>query len=301
MFLSDFKPLFMKGLTALLPTVVTIALLVWAFNWINGHIASPITGLIITFMPKDPEFPLLDWLAEDDPLEFGQKIDKIDPVTGRQLTIEHEIIHHAACDSADPDVRKAARKRRAEAQWKILFTKFPLNSVGFLIAIALVYAIGFVLTGLIGRATLRMAESVLLRIPFIRAIYPNIKQVTDFLIGDRQYEFGGVVAVQYPRKGIWSVGLLTGQAMSTIEEHADSTGLVTIFIPSSPTPITGYTITVPKEDVIELAISLDEALRFTISGGVIRPPSEGGQPEMAMKDVSAGKLMLDDRKSGPKT
>ncbi|MCH8053202.1 MAG: DUF502 domain-containing protein, partial [Planctomycetes bacterium] len=126
----------------------------------------------------------------------------------------------------------------------------------------------------------------------IRSLDPTVKQVTDFLFGDRQIEFGGVVAVEYPRRGVWSLGLLTGPAMKTIEKTASADDLVTVFIPSSPTPVTGYTITVPRADVIELALSIDEALRFTISGGVIKPPSEGGQPEMAMKDVFQGKKLL---------
>ena len=133
---------------------------------------------------------------------------------------------------------------------------------------------------------------MVLRIPMIRSLYPNIKQVTDFLFGDRQIEFGGVVAVEYPRKGIWSLGLLTGPAMKTISEHAAAGEYVTVFIPSSPTPITGYTITVSRSSIIELTLSIDEALRFTISGGVIKPPSEGGQPEMAMRDVFAGAKFL---------
>ena len=86
-------------------------------------------------------------------------------------------------------------------------------------------------------------------------------------------EFSGVVAVPYPRKGIWSVGLLTGTPMKAIQESAGEE-MVTIFIPSSPTPVTGYTITVPRRDIIELALSVDEALRFIISAGVIKPDTE---------------------------
>jgi len=299
MFVSDFKRLFMKGLAALLPTVVTIALLLWAFNWVNGHIASPITDWIITFLP-DPEGEVPTFFAntfsfdaEEDPLKYGEKLEQFDPETGAQLTREYLVIHHEACTSDVEEIAIPARKRRAEALWRIVFTKWRLNIIGFLLAIVVVYIVGYVLSGLLGRTVLRMVESMVLRIPFIRSLYPNVKQVTDFLFGDRQIEFGGVVAVEYPRRGVWSLGLLTGPAMKTIEKSASANDLVTVFIPSSPTPVTGYTITVPRADVIELALSIDEALRFTISGGVIKPPSEGGQPEMAMKDVFQGKKLPD--------
>ncbi len=201
------------------------------------------------------------------------------------------IIHHEACTSEVEEIAIPARKRRAEALWRIVFTKWRLNVIGFILAIVIVYIVGYVLSGLLGRTVLRMMESMVLRIPFIRSLYPNVKQVTDFLFGDRQIEFGGVVAVEYPRRGVWSLGLLTGPAMKTIEKSASADDLVTVFIPSSPTPVTGYTITVPRSDVIELVLSIDEALRFTISGGVIKPPSEGGQPEMAMKDVFGSKKL----------
>jgi uncharacterized membrane protein len=104
----------------------------------------------------------------------------------------------------------------------------------------------------------------------IRAIYPNIKQVTDFLLTDRNVEFSGVVAVEYPRKGVWSVGLSTGGPMKQVQGRV-SDELVSVFIPSSPTPITGYVVQVPRQDVIELNMTIDEGLRFTISGGVIKP------------------------------
>ncbi len=87
MFVNDFKRLFMKGLAALLPTVVTIALLLWAFNWVNGHIASPITDWIITFLP-DPEGEVPTFFAntfsfdaEQDPLTYGEKLEQFDPET----------------------------------------------------------------------------------------------------------------------------------------------------------------------------------------------------------------------------
>jgi uncharacterized membrane protein len=91
------------------------------------------------------------------------------------------------------------------------------------------------------------------------------------------------VTVEYPRKGIWAVGLVTGGTMRSIEH--ESGDALTIFIPSSPTPFTGYTITVPRGEVHELPISIDEALRFTISGGVLVPPHEA-LPERDSEDPS---------------
>ena len=115
-----------------------------------------------------------------------------------------------------------------------------------------------------------ICQGLLYRIPLIRAIYPHVKQVTDFLLSERQVEFSGVVAVEYPRKGTWSVALSTGRPINTVQNSVEEE-LITVFIPSSPTPVTGYVIQVPRHETIELSLSIDEALRFTISGGVIKP------------------------------
>ena len=108
--------------------------------------------------------------------------------------------------------------------------------------------------------------------PFLNRVYPHIKQITDFLFAQNKKDqlFLRVVGVEYPRKGIWSVGLVTGAGLKRL---ADNTGneFLTILIPTSPTPFTGFVIMVPEEDTINLDITVEEALRFTISGGVITP------------------------------
>ena len=115
-----------------------------------------------------------------------------------------------------------------------------------------------------------MIDRGFFRTPVVKRIYPYVKQVTDFLLSERKLEFSRVVAVEYPRKGVWSLGLVTGPGLRTLT-HSVRSDLLTVFIPSSPTPVTGYTITVRQDEVIDLPISIDDALRFTVSGGVIVP------------------------------
>jgi uncharacterized membrane protein len=279
-FLEDFRRLFLKGLAALLPTVVTFAILVWAFNWINERVALPITDTIISYLPDPWEWEYVPNVDIDDALKYGTTVEEFDPVTGRQLTIEAKLIRHRANESLDADIARDAQLRAVEAAWHITFRKYKLNVIGFVIAVLLIYMVGFLMSGLLGRTAWRIVEATMQRIPLIRSVYPNIKQVTDFLFNERKLDFTGVVAVEYPRKGVWSLGLVTGAAMNTIGAKVVEE-MITIFIPSSPTPVTGYTITVQKSDTIELALTIDEALRFTISGGVIKPPSEGGKLDTA--------------------
>ena len=109
--------------------------------------------------------------------------------------------------------------------------------------------------------------------PFLRRVYPYIKQVTDFLLAQEQeggLSFSRVVAVEYPRKGIWSLGLVTGTGLRRVTETVKK-GFVTVLIPTSPTPFTGFIILVPKKSTIDLDITIEQAFRFFISGGVITP------------------------------
>jgi len=154
------------------------------------------------------------------------------------------------------------------------------------LAVVAVYLFGRFVASFFGRWVWRTVEGTLSRLPLVKQIYPSVKQVTDFLFSDRKLDFSRVVAVEYPRKGIWSIGLVTSAGMRSINE-AVGCELVTVFVPSSPTPVTGYTITVRREDIVDLPLTIDEALRFTISAGVITPPGQlAGKIEDVLKPKS---------------
>lgn len=270
---SDFKRFFMRGLGAVAPTLVTIAILVWAYRFIDQNIGQYITrGVIASYA----------WVLESEPhealgidqqaaLDLGDPIDEWNPITGQRLTSHYKVVTSIGLTSSDEKVRRRAESLRREALWDLATRKWKVfNFTGFAIAILLIYFMGYFLASFIGRTTWKLVENVVERIPLIGGIYPSIKQVTDLFIADKELEFSGVVAVQYPRKGLWSVGLVTGRPMAAIK-RGDSRELTTVFIPSSPTPFTGYTITVAREDTLELPISIDEAFRYTISGGVVKP------------------------------
>ena len=274
--MDEFKRFFFRGLAAVLPTLLTVAVFLWAYNLVDTYMGRHITTamLKVLSLTGPPDSVVVD--ENEDPLIYGEPIDEwiqSGAQAGRRATVQHKIITSSALQSSEEGIRARAQQARTQALWRIAFNKYKLHLVGFLIAIIIVYFVGFFLASFIGRASLKFVENSLGRVPLVRAIYPNIKQVTDFLFGEHKLEFSGVVAVPYPRPGIWSIGLLTGPPMKAIAESAGEE-MVTIFIPSSPTPVTGYTITIARREVIELALSVDEALRFIISAGVIKPDME---------------------------
>jgi uncharacterized membrane protein len=152
---------------------------------------------------------------------------------------------------------------------------FGTRALGVGLAILLIYIVGVFVGNLLGRTAWRLAEIAVMKIPLVRAIYPAVKQVTDFLLSERTAQFQGskVVAVEPHEKGIWSVGLVTGSGLRPL---SDATGreMITVFVPSSPTAFSGYVLVVPRESVIELPMKVEEAMRLLVSGGVISPETD---------------------------
>ncbi len=153
-----------------------------------------------------------------------------------------------------------------------LWIDAALSAAGFIIALSIVFVVGVLLASVVGRALWRQIEKFIMNTPFLRQVYPYVKQVTDFFLSaeEKKQMFSQVVAVEYPRKGIWSMALVTGSGMRKVVEKGGCEFL-TLLIPTSPTPFTGFVIMVPKADTIELDITIEEALRFAVSAGVIAP------------------------------
>ena len=162
--------------------------------------------------------------------------------------------------------------RYLEEAW---YTK-PL---GVLLALVLIYLVGLLVGNFIGRTFYRLAERLVMSIPVVRALYPAIKQVTDFLLTDRATQFAGsrVVAVQPHESGIWSVALVTGPGLLSLTQKTKQE-MVTVFVPSSPTAFSGYVMVVPRASIVELPMTVEEAMRLLISGGVISPRSMAEAP-----------------------
>jgi len=146
---------------------------------------------------------------------------------------------------------------------------------GFIIALIAVFIVGALLASVVGKAIWRMIEGFIMNTPLLRRIYPYVKQITDFLLTQDEHEkmFSRVVALEYPRKGTWSIGFVTGSGLKRVVDNVEKEFL-TILIPNSPMPVTGYVIMVPKEQTIALDMTVEEAFRFTISAGVIAPGSQ---------------------------
>jgi len=159
---------------------------------------------------------------------------------------------------------------------RILVEGMAGSVIGFLIALVVVVLFGALLASVVGRAFWRLIEVFILNTPLLRRVYPYVKQVTDFVLSDDEQKtkmFSRVVAVEYPRKGTWSLGFVTGSGFQKITDEFEKEFL-TVMVPTSPTPVTGYVVVVAKEETISLDMTIEEAFRFVVSAGVISPDRE---------------------------
>ncbi|MBI4834633.1 MAG: DUF502 domain-containing protein [Planctomycetes bacterium] len=215
--IKEKKNMFITGLGALLPTMITIFVIVLAFRFMYYYIAQPLGRgvlLLVCFI-------------------FGIPMDNV------------------------------------------MNNAVMIALVGFPLAIIVIFFVGYMMATFLGRTILRGVEKFILsRFPVINSIYPYAKQIADiFVSDDKKVKFQKVVAVEYPRQGIYQIGFITSDGLKDISDTVGKK-TITVFLPTSPTPFTGWTAFIPSEQVIPLSISVDEAIRILISGGLLIPPNQ---------------------------
>ena len=150
---------------------------------------------------------------------------------------------------------------------------FHLPGLGVVLSLVVVYSTGLVATNFFGRRLVASGEAILARIPFVRTIYNAVKQVLQTILSSDTQAFRNVYLVEYPRAGLWSIAFQTGSGTTEINNETGK-DMITIFIPTTPNPTSGYLMMVPREDAIDLSMSIDEALKMVISLGVMHPNGE---------------------------
>jgi uncharacterized membrane protein len=277
---------FLRGLAAVLPAALTVLLFAALFDFLSVYVTGPINAAIHGALecnragwsvlaaagvePLDPRFVDIDALPPElravgersgyASAEFARELERERAgdlgffVDRRALLIDGELLRRAVRGAVPP--------------W-----------IGLVLSLVLVLWIGWLVSGFVGRRLMARVDEALHFIPGIRAVYPYSKQLVDFFFArdaGQRLEFKKVVAVPYPSPAIWSLAFVTNDAPPAVESAA-GTELVTVFVPSSPMPMTGYTIWVARASVRELPMSVDDALKVIVSGGVILP----GEPAVA--------------------
>jgi len=146
-----------------------------------------------------------------------------------------------------------------------------IPGLGVVLAVVLVLATGMVVANFLGKRIVAAWEALLARIPLVRSLYAGIKQIMEAVLATDAKSFSKVLLLEYPRKGVWSFAFMTSDDLGEVQEKTDEK-VISVFIPTTPNPTSGFVLMVPANDVIELEMSVEDGLKMIISMGVVVPP-----------------------------
>ncbi|MEL0122219.1 MAG: DUF502 domain-containing protein [Paracoccaceae bacterium] len=154
--------------------------------------------------------------------------------------------------------------------------KLQLRGLGVVFFLIFTTFVGWLAKGLLGRSLIRSAERFVNRMPVVRSIYSGVKQIAETVFSQADRSFEKACIVQYPRKGIWAVGFISTPAKGEIRARVnDAQNLLSVFVPTTPNPTSGFLLFFPAEDVIELDMSIEDAAKLVISAGLVYPNENG--------------------------
>ena len=279
--LRPFRRAVIRGLAVVLPPLLTVVFFLWVGGMVNDYVLRPVTisaRELLVFVTTDEE------IVKKSPDKLLPEQNRFNGTTyhilpdNRDSEFRHYIPTHIfkeLADKLDADEKmplsgEAAYRKYVELEW--LQPQFVLPVFGSVFILAC-YLLGKFLAAGLGTFALGVFERGVEQIPVIRNVYGSVKQVTDFVFSESQVEYTRVIACEYPRKGIWSLGMVTSDSMADLAAAANEEVLA-VLIPTSPLPMTGFTVTIKKSEAIDLNITIDQALQYIVSCGVVVPPQQ---------------------------
>ncbi|MEX2560578.1 MAG: DUF502 domain-containing protein [Pirellulales bacterium] len=269
----------LRGLGVVLPPLLTIVIFLWVLGTIQQYALKPVTlgtrNIVAWYWNEQDQQKLAG--APTRPGEAPSELELADGEVyvrlGNGIYIPREVqrtLRNDASGVLRNDDRSEIYRRYVEVvylqpQWVI-----PLFVCVFIL---LLYLLGKFMAAGIGGMFWNLFERGIHRLPLVRIVYGSVKQVTDFMFNEKEIEYKRVVAVEYPRRGSWSLGFVTGESLLDIRS-ATNEPMLSLMIPASPMSVTGYIVTVPKSETIDLDLTIDQALQFVISCGVVVPPHQ---------------------------
>lgn len=297
---------FLRGLAVVLPAALTVFVFVTVFDFVRGSVAAPINRLIYATLDGNG----LGWsalrLLDVDPYapQFLLPVED-QPGAIRALYESAEILRAAPPDlpiqESAPFLAALAEVRAERVTWIRDHRALGIDSgalrvgtraavgvwVGTLIAAFGVLFVGYLASGFLGRGAIAAMHRLGSRLPVVRSVYPYTKQLVDFFLAESDLDFDTVVAAPYPSSDIWSIGFVTGTGLRSLQDSLGAPHL-SVYFPTSPLPMTGFTVFMDAATLVPLDLSVEEALRVVVTAGVVVPPSEsveGLQETMARLGV----------------
>ncbi|OSQ37814.1 DUF502 domain-containing protein [Thalassospira mesophila] len=150
------------------------------------------------------------------------------------------------------------------------YQSYGIPGFGLLVIVIAITLVGWLTTNFAGRALIKIYERVLGRIPAVRSIYGAIKQILETVLANQSNAFRQAVLIEYPRRGMWAIGFITGETKGEVQ-HLTEDQVINVFLPTTPNPTSGFLLFVPKRDVVVLDMTVEEAIKMVMSGGIVTP------------------------------
>jgi uncharacterized membrane protein len=305
---------FLKGLAIVLPPILTLVILVWIGQMVYGYVVSPVTTGVRFVIAEmiDNSRPTSNFVPATGlpPLEYCGNNYRLPPNAAPKSTnpaaqaSTAELALAAYVPLGERSVpyvdfaEVAARMRPADwpatstGLYMELVTIRYFKSVGSLSALATaltivaLYFLGRFVTARMGQWLVSRFETlVLARVPIISSVYSSVKQVTDFFFSERPIAYNRVVAVEFPRRGIWTIGFAMGESLVEMTLSAGEQ-MISVMIPAAPMPMTGWVVSVPKSAIVDLNITLEQAFQYYLSCGVLVPEHQRATPELLHRELA---------------
>jgi uncharacterized membrane protein len=162
-----------------------------------------------------------------------------------------------------------------------IWIEYGLYVAAIIWVACLITLLGWLSRLLIGRALLNLFERVVDNVPFVRTVYNTVKQIRDTFVQQEKAVFQKAVLLEYPRRGVWVLGFLTGAGKGEVQ-HRTAADLLNVFVPTTPNPTSGFLLMVPRQEVHDLDMNIADAMKLIISGGAVVPPWE---PSLALPGI----------------
>jgi len=166
------------------------------------------------------------------------------------------------------------------------YLHFAVPGLGLVIVFVVLTFIGWATAGLIGRLWTGLSERILARMPVIRSVYGAVKQIIETILKQQSNAFREVVLFEYPRRGSWAIGFITGQTQGEVQNLTQD-DVVNVFLPTTPNPTSGYLLFLPRKELVILNMSVEEGIKMVVSGGIVTPPDRRPEEQKQIKRVAA--------------
>jgi uncharacterized membrane protein len=267
-----FRAAVVRGLGVLVPPLLTVVIFFWVINTTRQYFLEPVNAGVREALVWMLQSQVRDDLPDPDPVK---RTTTVDGVVYYQLD-DGKFVPQAVFDRVRrgvgnepiPQTAKAVMERYVDSTYLRPYYAIPCFLALFTL---LVYLLGKFMAAGIGGFFWAGVENTIHRLPLVRSVYSAVKQVSDFFLNERQIQFTRVVAVEFPRRGMWMLAFVTSEGLADVGAAANE-AVIGIFIPSSPMPMTGYAMTVLRREVIDLSLTVDQAIQYLVSCGLVVPP-----------------------------